>query len=103
MTSMVAASAPRSVWVPSKDGGKTSRSMHFSLPPWAGVRKTCGCLSYTELTWGKEGLVVGEGRESLGGAGGVGMSTKTDPGVPPAFTSGGSVSSWILAERSFAL
>lgn len=93
---MVAASAPRAVWVPSKDGSKTSRSMHFSLPPWAGVRKTCGCLSYTELTWGKEGLAVGEGRGSIGGAGSVGMSAKMGPDLPPSFTSGGSVSCQIF-------
>lgn len=56
--SSLPASAPRSVWVPGKDGLKGTSPVDFSLPSWAGVRTTCGCLSLTELTLGKEGLTV---------------------------------------------
>ncbi|CBN80121.1 pleckstrin homology (PH) domain-containing protein [Ectocarpus siliculosus] len=74
--SPMAASAPRSVWVPGKNGShKTSslRLVEFCLPPWAGVRTSCGCLSHTELTWGKDSLAAGGQDQGLGGVAG-GMS-----------------------------
>ncbi|CAN0181401.1 unnamed protein product, partial [Scytosiphon promiscuus] len=57
--SPLSTSAPRSVWVPGKPrlgSRRTSptnsanlRLVYFSLPAWAGVRASCGCLSHTEL------------------------------------------------------
>ena len=67
------ASAPRSVWVPGKDGQKSMRLVDFSLPPWAGVRTSCGCLSHTELIWGREGLAP------TGGGGGGGWRPAWQP------------------------
>ncbi|CAM9092140.1 unnamed protein product, partial [Ectocarpus sp. 4 AP-2014] len=72
--SPMAASAPRSVWVPGKNGShKTSslRLVEFCLPPWAGVRTSCGCLSHTELTWGKDSLAAGGQDQGLGGVAGM--------------------------------
>lgn len=72
--SPLAASAPRSVWVPGKDGQKSPRLVDFSLPAWAGVRTCCGCLSHTELTWGKEGLGTAGGDSMAAGlAAGLGI------------------------------
>lgn len=81
-----AASAPRSVWVPGKDGQKNMRLVDFSLPPWAGIRTSCGCLSHTELVWGREGLAP------TGGTGGGGMAA----GLAAALGIGNSVRGLIL-------
>lgn len=84
---LVSASAPRAVWVPGKDGGKGVRLVDFSLPTWAGVRKSCGCLSFTELTWGKDGM---GSRGS--GVSGLAMSMGMNSGLAAAFGSGMQVS-----------
>lgn len=96
--SPLAASAPRSVWVPASPGragthghglsgygygsssggggGRTNSSqlrlVDFRLPAWAGVRTSCGCLSHTEVAWGKEGAggVVAPGLDAGSGLGG---------------------------------
>lgn len=59
--SVLAASAPRSAWVPGSTGSHKASSLRlvdFSLPAWAGVRASCGCLSHTELSWGKGALAL---------------------------------------------
>lgn len=54
--------------MPGKEGHKSVRLLDFSLPVWAGTRSSCGCLSHTELTWGKEGFIAaGGGGVTIGG------------------------------------
>lgn len=93
--SPMAASAPRSVWVPASPrrqgghghghghglglgyGGRANsqlRLVDFCLPTWAGLRTSCGCLSHTEVTWGKEGVAPGVGAGVGSGLGGGGLS-----------------------------
>ncbi|CAM9890511.1 unnamed protein product, partial [Ectocarpus fasciculatus] len=86
--SPMAASAPRSVWVAGKNGShKTSslRLVEFCLPPWAGVRSTCGCLSHTELTWGRDSLAMGGlGQDQgFGGGGAAGAGVMSGVGLSP--------------------
>lgn len=40
--------------MPSRDGSKNPNLVDFILPAWAGLRRSYGCLSYTELDWGKD-------------------------------------------------
>ncbi|CAM9782180.1 unnamed protein product [Pylaiella littoralis] len=65
--SVLAASAPRSAWVLGSTGSHKASSLRlvdFCLPSWAGVRTSCGCLSHTELIWGKGGLALaGDGAD----------------------------------------
>lgn len=64
-------SIPRSVWVPCRDDSNGSKLVNFVLPAWAGLRRSWGCLSYSEISWGKDT----RGRE-LAAAGAMSLSPK---------------------------